>query len=123
MANKVQLLASYWSIAGGAWPHSDHEYSVYSFEDRVASAARAGFAGFGIWHADLERTLKSVPLGEMRRILEDHGMVHVELEFLMDWWFRDGERTAACCSMPPRRSARVTSRWATSPTRPAPCPG
>ena len=42
MANPVQLLASYWSIAGGARPHSDHEYSVFSFQDRVASAARAG---------------------------------------------------------------------------------
>ncbi len=96
MAKQVQLLASYWSIAGGAWPHSDHEYSVYSFKDRVAAAARAGFTGFGIWHADLEHTLKSQSLPEMRKILEDHGMAHVELEFLVDWWFKEGERKAAC---------------------------
>ncbi len=96
MANQVQLLASYWSIAGGAQPHSDHEYSIYSFKDRVAAAARAGFAGFGIWHADLEHTLKSLSLREMRQILDDHGMAHVELEFLNDWWFKDGERKAAC---------------------------
>jgi sugar phosphate isomerase/epimerase len=96
MARQVQLLASYWSIAGGAWPHSDHEYSIYSFEERVAAAARAGFSGFGIWHADLEHTLKSTSLGEMRRILDDHGIEHVELEFLVDWWFKEGERKSAC---------------------------
>ncbi|HEV7433104.1 MAG TPA: hypothetical protein VGN77_08670, partial [Steroidobacteraceae bacterium] len=96
MAKQVQLLASYWSIAGGAWPHSEHEYSSYSFEERVRAAARAGFSGFGIWHADLEHTLKTVSLRDMRKILDDHGMVHVELEFLVDWWFKDGERKAAC---------------------------
>lgn len=96
MTRQVQLLASYWSIAGGAWPHTDHEYSVFSFRDRVAAAARAGFTGFGIWHADLEHTLQTRSLRDMRRILDDNGMTHVELEFLLDWWFRDGERKAAC---------------------------
>jgi len=96
MPNQVPLLASYWSIAGGAWPHTDHEFSVFSFKDRVAAAARAGFTGFGIWHSDLEHTLKSISLGDMRKILDDHGMVHIELEFLNDWWFQDGERKLAC---------------------------
>lgn len=95
MANQVQLLASYWSIAA-AWPHSDREYSPFGFEDRVAAAARAGFTGFGIWHADLEHTLQTRSLRDMRKILDDHGMIHVELEFLLDWWFREGERKAAC---------------------------
>ena len=96
MTKQVQLLASYWSIAGGAWPHTDHEFSVFSFEDRVAAAARAGFTGFGIWHADLEHTLQTQSLRDMRRILDDNGMTHVELEFLLDWWFPDGARKAAC---------------------------
>ncbi len=96
MANQVQLLASYWSIAGGARPHSDHEFSVFGFEERVAAASRAGFAGFGIWHADLEHTLKTMSLSDMRKILDDHGIVHVELEFLNDWWFKDGERKSEC---------------------------
>jgi sugar phosphate isomerase/epimerase len=37
-----------------------------------------------------------VSLRDMRSILDDHGMAHVELEFLVDWWFKDGERKAAC---------------------------
>lgn len=90
MNGDVDLLASYWTLAVGAEPHSDHEYSTASFEERVASAARAGFTGFGIWHADLEYTLRRHSLKEMRQILDDHGIRHVELEFLNDW-FLDGE--------------------------------
>ena len=57
MAKQVQLVASYWTLAGGAEPHTDHEYSDFSFQQRVRAAAEAGFSGFGIWHADLEHTL------------------------------------------------------------------
>jgi sugar phosphate isomerase/epimerase len=32
----------------------------------------------------------------MRRSLDDNGMTHIELEFLTDWWFKDGARRAAC---------------------------
>src|SRR5437870_5947692 len=51
MQNNVELLASYWTICCGV-PHTDHEYSPFDFRERVESAARAGFKGFGIWHAD-----------------------------------------------------------------------
>ena len=95
MTTQVDLLASYWTMASGAVPHSDHEYSSAAFEDRVAAAARAGFTGFGIWHADLEHTLRRISLADMRRILDDHGIKHGELEFLSDWWLEDGERRAA----------------------------
>jgi sugar phosphate isomerase/epimerase len=93
---QVQLVASYWTLAGGAEPHTDHEYSTFSFQQRVRAAAQAGFDGFGIWHADLEHTLRTQSLRDMRRTLDEHGMNHVELEFLTDWWFQDGERRAAC---------------------------
>jgi sugar phosphate isomerase/epimerase len=96
MTKQMQLVASYWTLAGGAEPHTDHEYSDFSFQERVRAAAEAGFTGFGIWHADLEHTLKSLSLRQMRRILDDNGITYVELEFLTDWWFRDGERHAAC---------------------------
>jgi sugar phosphate isomerase/epimerase len=82
-------------MASGAVPHTDHEYSTSPFAERVAAAARAGFSGFGIWHADLEHTLRSISLGDMRHILDDHGMKHVEIEFLSDWWLGDGKRRQA----------------------------
>jgi sugar phosphate isomerase/epimerase len=96
MAKPVQLIASYWTLAAGAEPHTDHEYSTFSFQDRVTAAAQSGFTGFGIWHADLEHTLKTQSLRDMRRTLDDNGMTHIELEFLTDWWFRDGERRRRC---------------------------
>jgi len=90
MPNNVELLASYWTISGGL-PHTDREYSPYDFKDRVEAVARAGFRGMGIWHSDLDRVREKYSLREMKQILDDNGIRHVELEFLGDW-FLDGER-------------------------------
>ena len=90
MRNKVDLLASYWTISNGI-PHTDKEYSPFDFRDRVESAAKAGFRGFGLWHADLEHVLKTRSLRDMKQILDDNGITHIELEFLTDW-FLEGER-------------------------------
>jgi sugar phosphate isomerase/epimerase len=86
----VELLESYWTISCGI-PHTDREYSPFDFRERVESAARAGFKGFGIWHADLEHVLKTRSFREMKQILDDNGIKHLELEFLTDW-FLEGER-------------------------------
>ena len=92
MNENVELVAAYWTLAVGAEPHGGHEYSTVSFQKRVEAAARAGFRGIGIWHADLAHTLQNATLKDMQRILQDNGIKHVELEFLTDWWFADGER-------------------------------
>jgi sugar phosphate isomerase/epimerase len=94
MTKNVELLGSYWTLAGGAQPHTDKEYSPFDFKDRAEAAAKAGFQGMGIWHADLEHILKTRSLEEMKKILDDNGIVHVELEFLTDW-FLDGEKKTA----------------------------
>ncbi len=86
----VELIASYWTISAGV-PHTDKEYSPRGFRERVEAAARAGFKGFGIWHADLEHVLQHLTLKEMKQILDDNGIKHVELEFLTDW-FLSGDR-------------------------------
>jgi sugar phosphate isomerase/epimerase len=88
----VELLASYWTIAGGAMPHTDHEYSPFDFKDRVEAAARAGFKGMGIWHADLDHILERRSLKEMKQILDDNGMKYLELEFLRDWFVDGGKK-------------------------------
>lgn len=90
MTNQVELFASYWTISGGL-PHTDREYSPYDFKDRVEAVSRAGFRGMGIWHSDLDRVREKYSLREMKQILDDNGIRHVELEFLGDW-FLDGER-------------------------------
>lgn len=90
MKAQVELAVAYWTIAG-AFPGDELEYSSFDFKDRVEAAARVGFKGMGIWHADLDHILERRTLKEMKQILDDNGMKYMEVEFLTDW-FLDGER-------------------------------
>lgn len=87
----VELMTLYWTTAGLA-PGAG-EISRFDFKDRVEAAAKAGFKGIGIWHTELEHILHHRTLKEVKMILDDNGMHHVELEFLTDW-FLDGARKA-----------------------------
>ncbi|TFH34270.1 MAG: sugar phosphate isomerase/epimerase [Dehalococcoidia bacterium] len=91
MNTAVELMNLYWTTAG-VYPVVN-EISRFDFKDRVESAARAGFKGIGIWHTDLEHILFSRTLQEMKMILDDNGIEHLELEFLTDW-FLEGARKA-----------------------------
>ncbi len=93
--DRVELLGSYWTIAGGALPHTDREYSPFDFRERVEALSRAGFRGMGIWHADLEHVLETYSLQDMKRILGDNGIRHLELEFIQDWFVDDERRDAS----------------------------
>jgi sugar phosphate isomerase/epimerase len=89
-AGMVDLLASYWTLAGPVELHTGREWSLFDVVDRVTAAANAGFRGFGLWHADLLHILDERGPHELRMILDDGGMVHVELEFLWDWFLDPG---------------------------------
>jgi sugar phosphate isomerase/epimerase len=89
----TDLIASYWTLAGNLDPGSTATASPWPFADRVAAAADAGYAGFGIRHTDLAAVRSSVGLERMRENLDQGGMRHVELEVLIDW-FADGDRRA-----------------------------
>jgi sugar phosphate isomerase/epimerase len=89
--NNIELMNLYWTTAG-VFPGVG-EISRFDFKDRVEAAARAGFTGIGIWHTDLEHILLDRTLQEMKMILDDNGIKHIELEFLTDW-FLDGARKA-----------------------------
>jgi sugar phosphate isomerase/epimerase len=82
----IELIASYWTIAGDVYPMAPNEISPFPFEKRVEVAARAGYRGLGLLHADLMAVSNRLGLSEMRRILDANGMHHVELEFLSDWY-------------------------------------
>ena len=87
----VELANAYWTSAGPVEVHFGREWSEFDFADRCAEAARVGFAGLGLWHADIEHQLESRSLADMRRILDDNGIRCHELEFLMDWFVDEGE--------------------------------
>ena len=85
------LVATYWTIAGDVLPLSSpaQEASPIDFRIRVEAAQRAGFRGIGLMHSDLMNVRRSYDFATMRAILADHGMVHVEVEFLVGWLEND----------------------------------
>ena len=91
-----ELLGLYWTTSGPAEPHYGREWSLFDLEDRCSQAARVGFSGIGLWHADLEHILETRTLGEIAQLLDEHGLRHLELEFLSHWFLEPGdERRAA----------------------------
>src|SRR4051795_3910700 len=86
-----ELLGCYWTTSGPVEVHAGREWSLFDFADRCAEAARAGFSGLGLWHADLAHVLETRSLREMRRILDVNGLTYLELEFLMDWFLDPGD--------------------------------
>src|SRR5439155_8104916 len=80
------LLALYWTVSGPVEVHRGREWSLFDLRERCEHAARAGFAGIGLWHADLEHVLETRTLAEVGALLDDHGLRYLELEFLMDWF-------------------------------------
>src|SRR6478736_10358013 len=95
-AGDIGLLGSYWTVSGPVEVHSGREWSLFSWADRCAEARKVGFAGLGIWHADLEHVLETETLADMKQAMDDNGLTQLELEFLMDWFLDPGdERRAA----------------------------
>jgi sugar phosphate isomerase/epimerase len=90
MKKNVDLMALFWTTAG-LFPGAAG-ISRFDFKDRVEAAARAGFKGIGIWHTDLEHILQTRSLKEMKQILDDNDIRHLELEFLTDWFVDDARK-------------------------------
>ena len=67
----VELVGLYWTLSGPVDVHVGREWSLFAFEDRCAEAAKVGFDGIGIWHADLAHLLETHtlarPEGDPRR--------------------------------------------------------
>jgi sugar phosphate isomerase/epimerase len=91
---EVDLLASCWTTAGDARPTRGDERSSFPLASRIATAARAGYRGFGIVHADLAADDGRDRLDDISHLLADNGMLHLELEMLNDW-FATGARRGA----------------------------
>jgi sugar phosphate isomerase/epimerase len=87
----VDLVGNYWTTSGPVVVHYGREWSLFDWPDRCAAAREVGFAGLGIWHADLEHLLETSTLRELKEIFDDAGLRHLELEFLMDWFLDPGD--------------------------------
>jgi sugar phosphate isomerase/epimerase len=87
---EIELLDLYWTSAGPADVHVGREWSTFEWGDRCAQAARVGFRGLGLWHADIEHQLETRTLADMKRIFDDAGLIHLQVEFLADFFVEPG---------------------------------
>jgi len=94
MTPPVELIASYFTLAGNVVPLTGDMVSPHDLRTRAEAAARAGFAGIGLVTADLAHNLERYGVDGIRAILDDNGLRYLEFEVLLDW-FADGERRAA----------------------------
>ena len=96
MAARDDLVALYWTTSGPVEVHVGREWSLFDLRERCEQAARVGFKGIGLWHADLEHVLETRTLSEVRELFDAHGLEQLELEFLGDWFLDpDDERRQA----------------------------
>jgi len=100
MPGGTDLLGLYWTVSGPVEVHVGREWSLFDLRDRCDQAARVGFAGIGLWHADLEHVLETRTLAEVRELLAEHGLRYLELEFLVDWFIDPGDE-----------ARRTSDRW------------
>ena len=92
---EIELLALYWTVSGPVEVHVGREWSTFTWRDRCAEAARVGFKGLGLWHADIEHQLERSSLNEMREIFDDAGLTYLQVEFLADFFVPQGEPARA----------------------------
>src|SRR5947209_5309617 len=94
---EIELMALYWTVSGPVQVHYGREWSTFTWRDRCAHAARVGFTGLGLWHADVTHQLESTTLAEMKKVFDDAGLRYLEVEFLADFFAQPGspERAAS----------------------------
>lgn len=85
-ATVPDLIASCWTAGGDADAWGGKTAPPVDLRTRIEAASRTGWRGFGLLHADLMQARDTIGYPALRQILDDNGMIHVELEYLLDWW-------------------------------------
>jgi sugar phosphate isomerase/epimerase len=75
---EVELMALYWTVSGPADVHVGREWSLFDWRDRCREAAGVGYAGIGLWHADIEHQLETRSFREMKEIFDESGLANME---------------------------------------------
>jgi sugar phosphate isomerase/epimerase len=87
---RSDLIASHFTLTGAGIGAPVR----FSFAERVAAAAAAGFSAVGVQVDDYDACRASgLSDADMRRVLADHGICVAEIEFLFDW-AHDGDAGA-----------------------------
>jgi sugar phosphate isomerase/epimerase len=88
------LLATCWTSAGDAASDRLDLRSPVPLRERIEAASAAGFRGFGLLSADLPAAEEEYGVNGIRAMLDDNGIVDLELEGIPYWW-DDGPRRRA----------------------------
>ncbi len=88
----VEPLATCWTHAGDSMPVAGRRLSPLDLRARAEAVAAAGFTGIGFTIDDLDAARATYALPEVRRICDDLGLVHLEVELLEDWWTTGSRR-------------------------------
>ena len=86
-----RLLATCWTSAGDAASDRADLRSPLDLRERIEAASAAGFRGIGLLSADLPAAEEKYGLSGIRAMLDDNGIVDLELEGIPYWW-DDGPR-------------------------------
>jgi len=81
-----RLLATCWSSAGDAASDRVDLRSPLTLRERVEATSAAGFTGFGLLSADLPAAEQEYGLAGIGALLDDNGIVDLELEGIPYWW-------------------------------------
>lgn len=81
-----ELIATCWTSAGDIAPLSTPETSPVPFAERVAAIGATGWAGFGLAYDDLVAAKDTIGFSGLRKLIDQAGFRHVEVELLTNWW-------------------------------------
>ena len=92
MTRNVSLVVGFWTICGDIHVDGPTTVAQYSLRERAEAAAKVGYTGMGFFHTDLMYNVSQFGYGYIRSVLKDNGMVHVEVEQLLDWFASGAKR-------------------------------
>lgn len=91
-----ELIAGYYTLAGARAGAGEGAAASVAFEERVAAAAAAGYAGLGLLVDDYD-AMRAAGRSDtdLRAVLDHHGLFVHEIEFLYHWTCTDERATFA----------------------------
>ncbi len=81
-----ELVASCWTSAGDVAPLQVPETSPVPITHRLEALSSTGWTGFGLAHDDLAAARSTLGFPALRKLIDDAGFRHVEVELLSGWW-------------------------------------
>lgn len=85
-AARPGIIATYFTLAGDIGPFDAVTVSQRPLVERARAAAAGGYAGLGFGGQDIAHLLDRHGAAEINLMLDDHGLIHRELEVLLGWF-------------------------------------